>query len=209
MPIQIYHLTHINNLRSILEDGGLRAYNALRQTGRPHTSVAYEGIQERRNRTIVPCGPCGTLHDYVPFYFAPRSPMLYTIHRGNVAGYAEGQSPLAHIVSTIESIQAAGLKFVFTDGHAIMEWTDFYDDLSKLDQIDWEVMNSLMWRDTATDLDRKRRRQAEFLIYGFFPWNLITEIGVINNQVRARVETVLQGTQARPLVTIRQNWYYG
>jgi hypothetical protein len=71
MPIQIYHLTHINNLRSILEDGGLSAYNALRQTGKHHISAAYEEIQERRNRTVVPCGPCGSLHDYVPFYFAP------------------------------------------------------------------------------------------------------------------------------------------
>jgi len=77
------------------------------QTGKRHVSIAYQDIQERRSKIIVSCGPGGTLHDYVPFQFAPRSPMLYTINRGNVPGYLEGQKPLLHLVATIETVKEA------------------------------------------------------------------------------------------------------
>ncbi|WP_353620333.1 DarT ssDNA thymidine ADP-ribosyltransferase family protein [Geobacillus sp. AYS3] len=33
---------------------------------------AHTRIQDRRLTTLVPLPPYGTLHDYVPFYFAPR-----------------------------------------------------------------------------------------------------------------------------------------
>ena len=71
-------------------------------------------IQARKVRTAAK----GTLADYVPFYFAPRSPMLYTIHGGNVAGYTEGQKPVVHLVSSVDAAVALGKPWCFTDGHA-------------------------------------------------------------------------------------------
>jgi hypothetical protein len=208
MPTFIYHITHVDNLRSILADGRLCTYNELCETGKRHVSIAYQDIQERRAKIIVPCGRGGTLHEYVPFQFAPRSPMLYTINKGNVPGYSEGQSPLLHLVSTIEFVRDAGLAFIFTNGHAIMRLTDFFDDLAKLDQIDWEVMSARYWHDTVNDSDRKRRRQAEFLVHKFFPCRLITEIGVVNSQMGAQVTALLQSSEHQPDVVIRPNWYY-
>ena len=60
------------------------------------------------------------------------------------------------------SIAAAKAGFVFTDGHAIMQLSKFYDDLGYLTEIDWDIMEEKYWRDTIEDPDRKRRRQAEF-----------------------------------------------
>ena len=60
------------------------SHNQLRDRETNYTNIAYESIQDRRSIKSVPCGVGGSLHDYVPFYFAPRSPMLYTIHRGNL-----------------------------------------------------------------------------------------------------------------------------
>jgi hypothetical protein len=51
-------------------------------------SIAYEGIQQRRSEIEIPIPPYGILHDYIPFYFAPRSPMLYAIHKGMILGYS-------------------------------------------------------------------------------------------------------------------------
>jgi hypothetical protein len=45
--------------------------------------------------------------------------------------------------------------------------TDFYDDLNDLKEVDWNVMTLRIWKDTNDDPDRKRRRQAEFLVYHF------------------------------------------
>ena len=70
------------------------ATNSLRRQRINYVDIAYQGIQDRRATTRVPCGAEGVLHDYVPFYFAPRSPMLYTIHKGNVESYREGQAPV-------------------------------------------------------------------------------------------------------------------
>ena len=54
--------------------------------------------------------------------------------------------------------------------------------------IDWELMESKYWHDTDEDNSRKRRRQAEFLIHKFCPWRLVREIGVMNNDVKIKVQ---------------------
>lgn len=100
--------------------------------------------------------------------------MLYAIHKGNVQTYTEGQKPILHLVSSAEVVQEAGLAFTFTDGHAEMDISTFFTDLNDLEKIDWDIMQSRYWYDTLKDGDRKRRRQAEFLVHSFFPWRLTT-----------------------------------
>ena len=77
----IYHITHLRNLQNILRDGGLWCDHIVEERNLAHVSIAYQHIKDRRARKQVPCGPGGTVSDYVPFYFAPRSPMLYVINR--------------------------------------------------------------------------------------------------------------------------------
>lgn len=123
-------ITHVSNLPSVLQLGGLCCDNRRNRDGIVCKGIAYQHIKDRRARKRVPLGQGGTLADYVPFYFGPRSPMLYTINKGNVPGYSDGQSPVLHLVSSVEEIVEAGLPFVFTDGHAEMGYSDFFDDLS-------------------------------------------------------------------------------
>jgi hypothetical protein len=209
MPTRIYHITHINNLPSILNSGGLIANSRLRRERINYLDIAHESIQDRRARTRVPCGAGGVLHDYVPFYFAPRSPMLYAINKGKVEGYAEGQNPVIHLVAQAEAIDASDLAFAFTDGHAVMAYADFYDDLEALEfVIDWELMESNYWFDKEEDPNRKCRRQAEFLVHQFCPWRLITEIGVINTTIQAQVQRILQNVNYQLPVRVYPNWYY-
>jgi len=208
VPCRIYHITHLRNLELILRDGRLKCCATLRQEGAGYVNIAHQNIQDRRETTQVPYGPGGVLHDYVPFYFAPRSPMLYVISRGGVEGYAEGQGPVVHLASTAQQVAAAGLPFVFTDGHGTMSFTDFYKDLDDLDAVDWNIMTAKYWRDTEQDNDRSRRRQAEFLVHEFSPWHLIDEIGVMNTGMRNKVEQALNGAPHRPTVTVRADWYY-
>jgi hypothetical protein len=208
MPTSIYHITHINNLTSILNSGGLIANSRLRQERINYLDIAHESIQDRRARTPVPCGAGGVLHDYVPFYFARRSPMLFTIHKGNVEGYNQGQESVIYLVSTAEAIEAMALAFAFTDGHGIIGYTQFSDDLEDLDMVDWDIMEAKYWNNTADDNDRRRRRQAEFLVHRFCPWTLITQIGVINTTIQAQVQRILQNVKYQPPVRVNPNWYY-
>ena len=90
IPTPVYHLTHIDNLASIIQSGGCLSFNRKQNQGIGHIDVAYETIQVRRAQTSVPCGSGGCLHDYVPFFFAPRPPMLYAIYRTRPKAQAAG-----------------------------------------------------------------------------------------------------------------------
>ncbi|MHB8843992.1 MAG: type II toxin-antitoxin system toxin DNA ADP-ribosyl transferase DarT [Nitrospirota bacterium] len=204
----IYHITHIDNLQRIFESGGLHCDATMCSNGVECVGIAHNHIKERRARTIVPILPGGTLADYVPFYFAPRSPMLYSIHTGYVAGYEGGQESVLHLVSSAEAVNEQRLKFVFTNGHAVIAFSNFFNDLDDLDKIDWAIMKATYWNDTDADNDRKRRRQAEFLVHEFFPWELIEKIGVINENMARKVKSALAGCAHKPVVTVQQKWYY-
>jgi hypothetical protein len=135
--------------------------------------------------------------------------MLYAIHKGFVDGYDRGQSEIVHLVSSAEAVRDADLDWVFTDGHAEMApLTDFYDDLKDLDKIDWEIMKSQYWNDTDEHPDRKRQRQAEFLVHDFFPWNLVAAIGVYGETAAAAVHKALDKAKHKPEVHIKRAWYY-
>lgn len=205
----LYHITPIQNLSKIISSEEVKSKNRLLRQKISHVDIAYEGIQDRRARTPVQLAMGGVLHDYVPFYFAPRSPMLFTINKGNVPNYQAGQTPLLHLVTNAFDIDEIGWSYVFTDGHATMAYTDFYEDLDALPHvIDWEIMEDKYWRDTDEDGDRSRRRQAEFLVYDFLPWELINHIGVINSTIRTQVLELLQHSVHKPTVSVHRNWYY-
>ena len=205
MTTPIYHITHIGNLSYILNSKELIAFNRLKQQQTKYTNIAYQTIQDQRSGISVPCASRGVLHDYVPFYFAPRSPMLCSIYHKKGKSY---QDNVIHLVCEAEKIQASNLTFAFTDGHAIMAYSDFYDDLKDLSKIDWQIMKAKYWNDTDQDGDRKRRRQAEFLVHQFCPWTQVNEIGVINSNIKTKVQTILQNHQYQPSVKIYPQWYY-
>lgn len=152
----IFHMTHARNLPSIIAQGGLYSHAAMQAKGLSYVDVTHQHIQGRRLNKPVPVPPNGTLHDYVPFYFAPRSPMLYAIYKGNVVGYQEGQEQVVYLVSTVQKAMNSDVPFVFSDGHAVVQISSFYNSLDKINMVDWETMRGRDWYDTVADPDRKR-----------------------------------------------------
>ena len=126
----IYHITPIWKLPSIVTSGGLNCDAEAPQDKKG--GIAHDHIKERRARREVKAGPGGMLADYVPFYFAPRSPMLYVNHKKRIPTNPEGQEPILYLVSSTELVVENDLPFVFTNGHADMQLIDFFDDLQSL-----------------------------------------------------------------------------
>jgi hypothetical protein len=216
MPRPIYHITHIDNLPGILQTQGLWCdAERIRQGFRP-VGIAHQDLKDRRARTpvrrrsgvIVAAG--GTLADYVPFYFANRSPMLFSIHTGFVAGYTGGQSSVIYLVSSAERMAAGNRPWCFTNGHAVEALTDFFDTPEESTQVDWSVIGNWSWKNTDADPDRKRRKQAEFLVHGSVHWSSIESIGVIDAATKSRVEQILAhaGVFYHPSVEVQRKWYY-
>ncbi len=192
MTCPIYHITHKKNLPRILEHEGLWS-DAEKISRRIETrNIAYQDLKGRRSRKAVPISPFGNLDNYVPFYFTTRSPMLLAIHIGAVENYQDGQGSIIYLESSLEAIKQSKISWCFSDGHAIEKVTQFFNSENALDNLDWDLINGWSWGNTDQDNDRKRRKQAEFLVHRFFPWDLIAGIGVISESVQREV----------------QDWYY-
>lgn len=207
------HFTHIDNLANILSAGRLLADNAVGFHLR--TDVGAAGIKASRRERPVTCPPGGVVADYVPFYFAPRSPMLYRIsceHRDGKAGcYPDGDDPLVYLVSSIDRVHGAGLRWVASDGNCAAGVTTFsriLDDLGEL--VDWPLMLATYWNNVPEDPDRIRRRMAELLVHREFPVGLITGYVVRTDARKAQLRRILQSAGIiDAYVDVRPQWYYG
>lgn len=204
----IYHITHLKNLKSILESDCIWCDSEIKTRSIETQGIAYEAIKQRRARRPVPTCQQGYLSDYVPFYFAPRSPMLYAIHCGTVENYQEGQSSVLHLVSKVKTVAEKQLPFTFTNGHAEMMPTEFYESLDDIDKIDWKLMKAEFWNDTEDDINRKWRRQAEFLVHNHFPIELVAGIGVVSEEIKSQVEEILRIFKKEITVAVLPQWYY-
>lgn len=209
-PTPILRFIHVDNLHIYLKRGGLHAPNHAPNDGLMYRTNHNADIQATRHTTPIPCGPRGVIHDFIPFYFGYLSPMLLQLKTGQVPGYTQGQTPFIYLVTTAQAVRDAGQGFVFSDGHGIAAFTQWFDDLAELDKVDWEMVNQRYWADTINDMDRQRRKQAEFLVHCFCAWSLIHEIGVFDNAMQVRTEAILAEHNATQngLVRVRRDWYY-
>lgn len=142
IPTPIYRMIHIENLEVLLKRQKIHAPNQAPSEGFVYRSIHDSEVQVKRKAQTVAVGPGGVVHDYVPFYFGPRSPMLLRLHTGRVAGYTQGQDPLMYLVSSVQKIIASKARFVFTDGHSLASFTKWFTDPSDLEAIDWPTVNA-------------------------------------------------------------------
>lgn len=189
-PTPIYRLVHVDNLPIILARAAMHSPNHSPKDGAAYKTIHDVSVQAKRSLSGIPCGPGGAIHDYVPFYFGPLSVMLLKLKTGQVAGYSEGQEPLVYLTTTVQAVGTAGCRFVFSDGHGLATFSNWYDDPVHLDKVDWGLVTARYWADKPEDNDRQRRKQAEFLIWQQCAWPLISEIGVLNATAQARVSAV-------------------
>lgn len=209
-PTPIYRLVHVDNLAALLAQGRLHAPHHAPAHGTPYRTIHDANVQANRRIKDVPCGPGGTVHDYLPFYFGPLSVMLLQLKTGQVAGYNEGQEPLIYLRTTVQAVAQAGCPFVFTDGHGLAKFTRWFDDLAHLDVVDWPLVRDRYWRDTPEDNDRKRRKQAEFLVWQGLDWDLLDGIGVFSASMQQRVRGIISGCPRRRQtpVHVTRDLYY-
>lgn len=208
VPTPVLHFTHVDHLPAVVEHG-LLSDTVAQSRGLLTNEVGNRGIKERRGARAVPIPPGGVVADYVPFYFAPRSPMMYSIYRGNVPEYVEGITPLIHLVTTVERLLELGCAVVTTDRNAVLGYAEFHQGLEALDgAIDWPLMRATMWNDTIDEPDRMERRMAECLVHGVVPWEAFTEIHVRTAERRSEVEELLGPGVTANLVRVTPDWYF-
>ena len=208
---KLYHITHVDNLRTIVADAGLRSDATIIARGGPVRAIGMSGIKRRRVEDLeVPCHPGTKVGDYDPFYFCPRSVMLFVIHCANLPEltYRGGQEPIVHLEADVHAViqwaERTGARWAFSLSNAGAYYTEFRSRVDELDQLDWPAIAATDFRPAEV----KERKQAEFLVHGRFPFDLIERVGVRSAAVQARAAAAFGGTGREPPIEIRQEWYF-
>lgn len=156
-PVQtlVYHITDVDNLPGILASGGLRADVAMANAN--PVVIGYAHIKQRRMAEIrVDCCGGRFVGEFVPFYFSPRSPMLYTVNKGNTGRAAGCQRSIVHLVSTVAVGIAQNRAWAISDGNAAAFHTSFAADLAALNGLDWPTIHATQWQ------GKTHQKSAEF-----------------------------------------------
>lgn len=118
---KIYHIVHVDRLNSIIQDGFLFSDAIIENNYRLGTKIGMNKIKECRLRLELNSYPDLKVGECVPFYFCPRSVMLFIMHQGNhpEVNYCGGQDSIIHLESSLlESVNWAEKnkkRCVFTD----------------------------------------------------------------------------------------------
>ena len=208
---KIYHITHVDNLAKIAEDGFIWSDSKRIKRGLDCSLIGMPEIKRRRLEDLeVSCHAGTKVGQYVPFYFCPRSIMLYILHMGNHPdlAYRQGQWPIVHLqadlMGVVEWAKQQGVRWAFSDRNAGAYVANFYRCVRDLDQINWEAVRSADFR----DMEVKEGKQAEFLCYEAFPWSLVEKIGVVNSKKARQVSEIIRVNKHQPIVQVKPSWYF-
>ena len=208
---RIYHIFHYDVLQSVLRDGYLFSDAIISSRAPSGTAIGMSTIKQRRlNELTLSSHPGLYVGACVPFYYCPRSIMLYILHKGNDPGltYAGGQAPIIHLEFDLRSVSdwatKAGKRWAITRGNASSRYFDDYSSLANLSLLNWQAVQARQWYQS----DIKEAKQSEFLVEDQVPWSLVRRIGVHNEAVRANVEQFLTITGQQPPIEIKLDWYY-
>lgn len=211
---KIYHIVHVDRLASIIADGCLFSNHTMVQRAGNLPVIGIHDIKARRQSLAVKCRPGLTVGQCVPFYFCPRSVMLYLIYKRNhpELTFLEGQSSILHLqadlVQAIDWAQHNGRRWAFTLSNAGSNYFEDRCTVEQLVEINWTAVDERWWSGRNVSPAVKEAKQAEFLIEESLPWSLIERIGTCSPQLANTVTAMVAGRDHRPPVSYLPGWYY-
>ena len=148
LDFELFHLTHITNLKPI-SDQGLKCHNDIsgnEDISNPKVNI----LREREIKSF------GSLHDYVPLYFNPRNAMLYQtcINFKDEIIILEIKKEIINKNNTL-----------FSRGNAAKKNSYFTHCKIKVASFDWDMINSETWKDPGGSEEQKSMMMSECLIY--------------------------------------------
>lgn len=206
---KVYHILHVDRLPSIVADGCLWCDSEVVGRGLAGTSIGLSDIKKRRlEKNRLQSHPGLFVGHCVPFYFCPRSVMLYELHMANTEGlgYLGGQANIVHLEADFrESVawaESEGTRWAFTLSNAGSYYFEDRATIEHLKDIDWAAVLARDWR------GKMEGKQAELLVERRFPWQLVERVGTHSLAVAHKVRDAINTAAHRPKVEVRHDWYY-
>jgi ssDNA thymidine ADP-ribosyltransferase, DarT len=213
--INVYRITHIDNIPHILEYG-------ITHKNSPNANPNFINIGDvslidTRSAKYVKIdngdftnNDCSKvlLGDFIPFYFGVKMPMMYVIQNGgNFVKKATPAHDIVYLVYPINPIIESDNEFYFSDGHATDNLTTFYDK-SKTDElpdlIDWDAIKAPFWGG-QNNLNVKRKKQAEFLVKDDLKHEFLRGIVCYNQSAKQKLINI--GVEEEKIKIFPQAYY--
>ena len=202
-----YRIAHIDNLPFLLQNGIVNKHHP--DASSDYIEIGNPEIIDVRSTSAVKIDNYGMIGDYVPFYFTPKSIMLYNI----VTGYRHpivqkrNRSEILVVRCLIEQLSALPQWF-FTDGQGNDMASSHYNNLSNLEQIDWSCIQQSNFSKSDGDYDRPRRYQAEFLVHEAVPLGKVESLNVYEQGSANFVNKLLTEKNINLSVNIQTQYFF-
>ena len=173
---ELYYITHIDNLSSILARGVL-SHTKMDAEGVHSTPIYDADIVSRRNQIMTP--DTKYLWSYANLYFQPRNAMMYrVVHEKKAENLA--------VVGVNKKVLNEQGVFI-TDGNAAHETTQIYYPSKGLEILrqQWPIIRNDWWN---RDDGSKRKIMAECLIRDQVKPEYIQNVYVASNSARDAIE---------------------
>lgn len=202
--VRIYHVTHVDNLASILGEGALLADRA---GAAPAVDVSAPSAREFRRSAPVP-GNGSVVADYVPFLLSTDAHVWNAVRTGTpdprLAADAVERQPADHVILVSSVAGAVGAR---TEVEGTVVVTD-------ADAAGGSVGAASAWPEVLRMLQRLHREDegsrllsAEVLVRESLPLERVLLIAVGNDRVRDRVRAALDAVGLRTRVAVYPPWF--
>lgn len=203
----LFRITHIANLPWLLKNG-LHCANGGAQDPN-FVAIGNRDLIHNRAQRRVPIAPNGTLADYVPFYFTPKSPMLLNIRTGYNGVTRRSNQEILILLSSCGAMMDNSVSTLFTDRHAYVAtaaWTSNTADLAKM--IDWKILQHHDFARSDHYPDKMERYQAEALAHRHVPPGALLGVACASDALKPIIEASIQAAGLTLMVFARPGWYF-
>jgi len=218
---RVYHLTHISNLAAILEDGRLLANEAL--LARPTVDISAPATRAARREARV-ADDGRSVAEYVPFFLSPNASIWESIRaedadpRLALDGHGSEAFDFVMLVSTVKKINdGLAARPATADADADDEAPlvpsvvavsngDAADALTRFGAT--PATAERMLQTLRAETDGETLLEAELLVPDAVPMELVSLIGVCNDNVRETVRGILKASSFKPKVAVYPPWFH-
>ncbi|MGD0585076.1 MAG: DUF4433 domain-containing protein [Oryzomonas sp.] len=110
-------------------------------------------------------------------------------------------------VSSIHHLVSQARTFVFTDRHAYLVGAEFYSNVERLDQIDWQILQNRDFRRDPDDPGKFERYQAEALVYNHMPLEAFFGVVCYTDRVKAQLSQLATDSGVEMKIITETRWY--
>lgn len=194
--------THLDNLPSILRDGGVSCPN---ERGPHYHEIFSIEIMQRRAGQIVDVASGLTLGGCVGLTMTPKTPAHYAV----ATGYGVPRVPNEEIVHLEVGVVALTDRLVgVADRNPLARGAHFIAGIAGFDGVDWEVIASGSFAKTGDDPTRPTRAAAEALIRDQMPLSAVQRIACWNAAVALTVTGMLHDAGLSIPVEVRPKIFF-